>query len=147
SHEHERDRALKRGGGRAVLSIDARDAEGRYLREPVDYTTPERLFDRAWALNLLDAVLDRLARDYADSGRAAPFEALQGVLGGGSRVIPYAALAAQLGTTEGAVQQAVQGLRKRYRALLREAIAATLDEPDEAAIDDEIRGLFAALAR
>jgi hypothetical protein len=147
SHEHEHGRALKRGGGRALLSIDARDAEGRYLREPADNTTPEHLFDRTWALKLLDAVLDRLAGEYADTGRAAQFEALQGVLGGGSHAIPYAALAPQLGTTEGAIQQAVQRLRKRYRAILREEIAATLDEPDEAAIDDEIRGLFAALAR
>jgi RNA polymerase sigma-70 factor (ECF subfamily) len=147
AHEHERAQARKRGGGRAVVSIDARDAEGRYLREPADDTTPERLFDRTWALNLLDAVLDRLARECADSGRAAPFEALQGVLGGGRSEIPYSALAARLGTTEGAVQQMVRRLRQRYRALLREAIAATLDEPDEAAIDDEIRGLFAALAR
>jgi RNA polymerase sigma-70 factor (ECF subfamily) len=147
SHEHERARARKRGSGRGVVSIDARDAEGRYLREPADETTPERLFDRVWALNLLDAVLDRLAREYADTGRATQFEALQGVVGGYSHSIPYAALAVQLGTTEGAVQQAVQRLRKRYRALLREAIAATLDEPDEAAIDEEIRALFAALAR
>lgn len=147
SHEHERAQARKRGSGRAVVSIDARDAEGRYLREPADETTPERLFDRVWALNLLAAVLDRLAREYADTGRAAQFQALQGVLGGGSHAVPYAAFAAQLSTTEGAVQQAVRRLRKRYRALLREAIAATLDEPDEAAIDDEIRGLFAALAR
>jgi RNA polymerase sigma-70 factor (ECF subfamily) len=147
SHEHERARARKRGGGRAVVPIDACDAEGRYLREPADETTPEQLFDRAWALNLLDAVLNRLAREHADAGRAAQFEALQGVLGGGSHAIPYAALAAKLGTTEGAIQQAVRRLRKRYRALLREAIAATLDEPEEAAIDDEIRSLFSALAR
>jgi RNA polymerase sigma-70 factor (ECF subfamily) len=147
AREHERGRALKRGGGRAALSIDARDAEGRYLREPVDNATPERLFARAWALSLLAAVLDRLAREYADTGRGDQFEALQGALGGGSHSISYAALAVRLGTTEGAVQQAVQRLRKRYRALLREAIAATLDEPDEATIDDEIRGLFAALAR
>lgn len=147
SHEHERGRAFKRGGGRDVVSIDARDAEGRYLREPVDETTPESLFDRAWALSLLDSVLDRLAREYADTGRAAQFEALQGVLGGAPQGDRYAALAARLGMSERAVQQAVRRLRKRYRALLREAIAATLDDPDEAAIDDEIRGLFAALGR
>jgi RNA polymerase sigma-70 factor (ECF subfamily) len=147
THEHERRHALKRGGGRAALSIDARDAEGRYLREPDDDTTPESLFNRTWALNLLDAVLDRLAREYADSGRGQQFEALQDVLAGASRSIPYIELAARLGTTEAAVQQAVQRLRKRYRDLLRDVIAATLDEPDEAAIDDEIRDLFTALAR
>ena len=146
SHHHERRRALKRGGGRTALPIDARDAEGRYLREPADATTPERLFDRTWALNLLDEVLKQLAREYADTGRAAQFEILQGAIGKQARQVSYADLAAQLGTSEGAVQQAVQRLRKRYKAILRERIAATLDDPDEAAIDDEIRDLFTALA-
>ena len=145
SHHLERGRARKRGGDRPALSIDARDAEGRYLREPVDATTPERLFDRAWALNLLDEVLGQLAIEYADTGRAAQFEALQGALGKHSRQVSYADLAARLGTTEGAVQQAVQRLRRRYRAILRERIAATLDDPDKAAIDDEIRDLFTSL--
>ena len=90
-------------------------------------------------------MLERLAREYADTGRAAQFEVLQGAIGRQARQVPYAELAARLGTTEGAVQQAVHRLRKRYRAILREQIAATLDDPDEAAIDDEIRDLFAAL--
>jgi len=146
AHRAERGRARKRGGGVAPLSIDARDAEGRYLREPADPgLNPDRLFDRAWALRLLDGVLERLAREYADSGRAAQFEALQVVLSEGPRSVPYAALAARLGTTEGAVQAAVQRLRRRYRDVLREEVAATLEEPDEAAVDDELRDLFAAL--
>jgi RNA polymerase sigma factor (sigma-70 family) len=145
SHHHEQGRALKRGGGRAELPIDARDAEGRYLREPADAVTPEHLFDRTWALNLLEDVLKRLAGEYAQAGRADPFEVLQDALGMAARYAPYAALAARLGTTEAAVQQAVQRLRKRYKALLREQIAATLDNPDEKAIDDEIRDLFKAL--
>ena len=88
AHRAERGRARKRGGGVAPLSIDARDAEGRYLREPADPgLTPDRLFDRAWALRLLDGVLERLAREYADSGRAAQFEALQVVLSEGSRSV------------------------------------------------------------
>ena len=80
--------------------------------------------------------------------RAAPpsSRVLQGAIGKQSPLVSYADLAVQLGTTEGAVQQAVQRLRKRYKAILRERIAATLDEPDEAAINDEIRDLFAALA-
>jgi RNA polymerase sigma-70 factor (ECF subfamily) len=146
SHQYERRRAVKRGGGRTALPIDARDAEGRYLREPADTTTSERLFDETWAFNLLDEVRKQLAREYADSGRAAQFEILQGALGRPARQLSYADLAARMGTSEGAVQQAVQGLRKRYKAILRERIAATLDDPDEAAIDDEIRDLFTALA-
>ncbi len=146
SHEAERGRARKRGGGIVSLSIDARDAEGRYLREPADPgLTPDRLFDRAWAVGLLDSVLERLAGEYADSGRAAQFEALQVVLSEGARSVSYATIAARLGTTEGAVQAAVQRLRRRYREVLREQVAATLDDPDEAAVDDELRDLFAAL--
>jgi RNA polymerase sigma-70 factor (ECF subfamily) len=145
SHQIERARALKRGGDRPALSIDARDAEGRYLREPVDSATPECLFDRTWALNLLDEVLRQLATEYADTGRAAQFEALQSALGERPRRDSYADLAARMGTSEGAIQQAVQRLRRRYRAILRERIAATLDDPDEAAIDGEIRDLFTSL--
>jgi RNA polymerase sigma-70 factor (ECF subfamily) len=145
SHYHERRQALKRGGGRTVLAIDARDAEGRYLREPADAATPERLFDQAWALNLLDEVLKQLARAYADTGRAAQFEILQGAISKPGQV-SYADLGARMGTSAGAVQQAVQRLRKRYKAILRERIAATLDTPDKAAIDREIRDLFNDLA-
>lgn len=147
TRRREQDQARKRGGGIALLSLDARDAEGRYLREPSDDLTPGRLFDRSWALTLLDGVLDRLGREYVDAGRGPLFERLQGVLGGGRHAVHYATIAAQLGTTEAAIQQAVQRLRKRYRALLCEQIAATLDEPTEADIDDEIRGLLAALGR
>lgn len=146
SHHHERLRSLKRGGGQTALPIDGRDAEGRYIREPVDATTPERLFDQSWALNLLDEVLKQLAREYADTGRAAQFEILQGAIGKQARQVSYEDLAVQMGTSAGAVQQAVQRLRKRYKVILRERIAATLDDPDEAAIDDEIRDLFNALA-
>jgi hypothetical protein len=145
-HHHEQRRALKRGGDHTALPIDAREAEGRYLREPADATTPERLFDQTWAFNLLDEVLKQLAREYADTGRASQFEILHGAIGQPARQVSYADLAARMGTSEGAVQQAVQRLRKRYKAILRERIAATLDDPDEAAIDDEIRDLFTALA-
>jgi RNA polymerase sigma-70 factor (ECF subfamily) len=127
------------------LPIDARHAEGRYLREPVDGATPERLFDRTWALNLIEEVLRQLAREYADTGRAAQFEVHQYTIGRQAPQVSYADLSDRMGTSAGAVQQAVQRLRKRYKAILREQIAATLDEPDEAAIGDEIRDLFTAL--
>ncbi len=145
SHQNERDRALKRGGGAIHLTIDGSDPEGRYLHEPADNMTPERHFDQIWALRLLDDVLKQLAREYDETGRADQFAALRGALGQSPRADSYAALADRLGTTEGAVQQAVKRLRKRYKAFLRERVAATLDRPDEAAIDEEIRDLFAAL--
>jgi len=146
SHRREADLALKRGGGNAPLPIDARDAEGRYIREPADDLTPDRLFDRTWALSLLYSVLDRLAAEQATAGRARQFECLQVVLSQGSRTVPYAAMAQQLGMSEAAVQQAASKLRKRYREILREQIAATLDDPTEAAIDEEVSDLFEALA-
>jgi RNA polymerase sigma-70 factor (ECF subfamily) len=143
--QRDRERAQKRGGDRAMIHFEALDAEDRYRREMADELTPERQFDRAWALTLLDRVLDQLATEYADSGRGALFERLQGVLTRGSLRSPYAALGAQLGMTEGAVQVAVHRLRRRYRAILREQIAATLDDPTDADVEDEIRALFAAL--
>jgi RNA polymerase sigma-70 factor (ECF subfamily) len=144
-----RDRAarLKRGGGLTPISIDVRDAEGRYRVEPADGLTPERLFDRAWAVSLLERALARLAAEYAQSGRAVLFEHLEPALNPGPHAEPYAAIAQRLGMTEAAVQQAASRLRKRYRARLREEAAATLHEPDEAAVEDEIRDLIASLAR
>ena len=78
------DRAAKRGGRVAIVSIDAADAETRYRLEPVDNVTPEHLFDRAWALTLLDSVFRGLRRDYESAGKASLFDRLRGVLSGDS---------------------------------------------------------------
>ncbi len=143
AHRREHDRALKRGGGKPPLSIDARDAEGRYIREPSHSRTPEHLFERDWALAMLEGVLARLRREYQESGRGETFNALKVALTEDPRSIPQAELAARLGMTPGAVQVAVHRLRKRYRVMVREAIAATV--ADEAEVEGEIRELFAAL--
>lgn len=143
SDQRDRKNALKRGGGRPPLPIDALDAEGRYAREPAHEMTPDRIFDRSWALTLLSRVLDQLQREYHDAGRAATFEVLRVVLTGGSESISHATIADRLGTTEGAVRVAVHRLRRRYGVLLRQEIAGTLDDPAE--IDDEIRALFSAI--
>ena len=143
ANRRDREQARKRGGGRAVLPIDAADAEGRYALELADGLTPERIFDRSWALTLLGRVLDQLGREYDEAGKAATFEALRGVLAGDPDAPSYAAVAARLGTTEGAARVAAHRLRRRYGELLRQEIAATLAEPAE--VDDEIRDLFAAL--
>ena len=139
----DRSNADKRGGGLPVLSIDASDAEGRYAREPAHELTPDRIFDRSWALTLLGLVLEKLRREYEEAGGASTFEELQGVLTGGRTDDPYATIAARLGTSEGAVRVAVHRLRRRYGILLRAEIAATVHDPGE--VDDEIRSLFAAL--
>jgi RNA polymerase sigma-70 factor (ECF subfamily) len=142
----DRDRAVKRGAGRPVLSIDAGDVEGRFLGEPWHELTPERIFDHAWALTLLSRAFDRLAAEYAASGRAALFDRLQGALTAGSEAVPYAEVAARLGMTEEAVHQAASRLRKRYRQAVRDEIAATLDDPQEADITAELRDLYSALS-
>ena len=137
------DRAAKRGRGVAPLSIDARDAERQYQLEPTHEGSPERLFEREWALALLEGVVATVRREYETSGRGATFEALKGVLEAGSGPISQAEMAALLGTSEAAVQVAVHRLRKRYREALRAAIAATV--ADESEVADELKALFAAL--
>jgi RNA polymerase sigma-70 factor (ECF subfamily) len=141
-NEHDRETAKKRGGGRTRVPLDFADADGRYSREPADADTPERLFDRQWALGLLDRALAELRGEYAESGRGKLFDALKDCLTGGADVA-YAELATRLGMTEGAVKVAVHRLRQRYRDRLRGLIADTVATDDE--VDAEIRDLFAAL--
>jgi RNA polymerase sigma factor (sigma-70 family) len=143
ANQRDREHAGKRGGGRPVLPIDSLEAEGRYAREPAHDLTPERIFDRSWALTLLDRVLDQLRREYEDAGRESVFKELRSVLTDGPHTVAYATIAQRLGTTDGAVRVAVHRLRRRYGLLLRQEIAATVDDPAE--VDDEIRALFAAL--
>lgn len=142
--DRDRANAQKRGGGRPALPIDMLDGENRYAREPAHELTPERIFDRTWAVTLLARVYDELRREYDDAGRAATFEELRKILTGGDEPSSYGAIASRLGTTQGAVRVAIHRLRRRYGVLLRQEIAATVDSPGQ--IDDEIRALFAALA-
>jgi RNA polymerase sigma-70 factor (ECF subfamily) len=143
ANRRDHEQAKKRGGGRAVLPIDPVDAEGRYALELADGLTPERIFERSWALTLLGRVLDQLGSEYDEAGKEATFEALRGLLDGTSDATSYAAVAARMGMTEGAARVAAHRLRHRYGELLRREIASTLAEPAE--VDDEIRELFAAL--
>jgi DNA-directed RNA polymerase specialized sigma24 family protein len=126
-----------------MVSIDAGDAERRYRFEPTHALTADRLFDRAWAMTLLDRVLGLLEQEYNARGRAETFARLKVVLSQGKGAVPAAELAADLGTTEGAIYTAVHRIRKRYRAVLEQEIAATLDDPSD--LDEEIRCLFEAI--
>jgi len=145
--EHDRARAQKRGGGRTIVSMDAlRDAEGRYIQEPARGLTPEQIFERRWALILLDQVLSCLRTDYERSGKQAVFERLKGYLMADVSQIAtdsYANAAEELKMSPGAVKVAVYRLKQRYAILLRDEIAATVETEEE--IDDEIRCLFEAL--
>ena len=121
------------------------DAEGRYTYEPVHELTPERLFERRWALTLLEHVLDRLGDEMKDAGKGTLFDRLGPALLGGVEATPYAIVAQELSMTEGAVKAASHRIRVRYRELIREEVARTVDHPEE--VDDEIHALFAALGR
>ena len=142
ANEREKARALKRGGGRAPLSIDHGQADSRYGLEATDELTPERLFERAWALALVDRVLDALGEEYAARGKGALFDALRSTLTGGAGE-SRAELAERLDTTENALKVAIHRLRARFGERLRGEIADTV--ADEADIEDELRHLFDVL--
>jgi RNA polymerase sigma factor (sigma-70 family) len=142
-HEAERARAQKRGGGRRILSIDFDDGESRYRLKPTDRTTPEQLFDRQWAIVLLDTVLAALRSEQIAAGKVRQFEVLKQYLTPSEGETAYAVAAEQLGMNEGAVKTAVHRLRKRYRELLKSTIAETLSDPAD--LEEELRELFRSL--
>jgi RNA polymerase sigma-70 factor (ECF subfamily) len=142
-NEYDRAKARKRGGGKRVLSLDLDDAETRYRREPAERMTAERLFERRWALTLLDHVLARLEAEWTKAGKSELFHALKAHLTGEKDKQVYHSLATTCATTEGAIKVTVHRLRRRYRELLREEIGRTLQDP--AGVDEEIQELFAVL--
>ncbi len=142
-NEAERARAVKRGGGRAPVSIEAGDADTRYSLEPADELTPEKQFERAWARSVLDRTLDRLRAEYEGRGKSELFERLKDYLIAGDEGMPYKAVADELGLSEGAIKVAVHRLRVRYRKALRAEILDTVSDPSE--VEDEMRQLFEAL--
>ena len=139
--EGDRERARKRGGG-VVLPLELSTGEKRYEREPGHDETPERIFERRWALSVLDRVVERLRIEFAHHGRPEHFDRLKVFLLGQSDA-PYAALAREMNTSEGAIKVAVHRLRKRYRELFRQEIADTVADPAD--VESEIRFLAAAL--
>jgi RNA polymerase sigma factor (sigma-70 family) len=141
--EWDRASAQKRAVERTV-SLDAEMAEHRYQSETADQLNPERLFERQWALTLLETVLQRLCHEYESSGRGAAFAELRFAITGDKNAVPYAALATRLGTTEENVRVSVHRLRQRYRQLLREEVAHTVENPSEVA--DELAALRRVLS-
>ena len=143
ANDWRRAQAAKRGGGQPLISLDDPAAETRYALEPLSDLTPEKIYERRWALTLLDRALGRLAAEYEAAGRSPQFERLRGFLATESGETRYAAVAAELGMTADAVGVAVHRLRYRYRELVREEIAHTVASPAE--VEDEIRWLFTAV--
>jgi RNA polymerase sigma factor (sigma-70 family) len=143
-NDWEKGRAIRRGEGQPLLSLDQRETETRFLAEPAELSTPEKAFEKRWALTLLEQVLDRLREEFTASGHAERFDRLKILLWGEKDAPPYAGVAAELGLTEGALKVAVHRLRQRYRELLREEVAHTVARPED--VDDELRYLIAVIS-
>jgi RNA polymerase sigma-70 factor (ECF subfamily) len=144
ANQWDKARAQKRGGGVPLLPLEFSAAEARYVHESADHATPEQHFERRWATTLLETVLQRLQAEYDDEDKRRLFSALHPCLVGDRIAQPYDVLAQSLGLTESAVKSAVHRLRQRYRQLLREEIAQTVDAPGE--VEAELRHLIGVLA-
>jgi RNA polymerase sigma factor (sigma-70 family) len=154
--EWEKARAARRGGRCAsgplataqppdCSPLDLERAEGRYRLEPVANADPQSLYERRWALDLLDRVFDRLRSEAVASGKQIVFDQLQGSLIGERSTETYAELGARLGMSETAVKVTVHRLRQRYRELLLDEISHTVENPDE--VQQELRYLFEVVSR
>ena len=137
--------ARKRGGDRVALSLDLAAGESRYSLEPAHELSAEKIYERRWALTLIEEALAKLRDELDAGGKLAMFEHLKPYLGGDDTNVPYRQIAADLGKSEGAVKVAVHRLRRRCRELLLAEIAQTVNGPED--VDDELRDLFAAVAR
>ena len=145
TNEWKRAHRLKRGGGQ-VFSLDELDPEERYRLEPRDDATPEKIFERRWAAELLARVVERLRAECDGEGvdRARRFEVLKIFLLEDKGALSVAGAAAQLGLSVVATKGVVHRLRQRYRDIFREEIAHTVSRPED--VEDEIHYLFNALA-
>jgi RNA polymerase sigma-70 factor (ECF subfamily) len=144
SKQREKALAWKRGGRADVVSLDGDEVEGRYRFEPVDNLTPEQVFERRWALTVLERALARLRREQEDADRGREFGHLEGFLTGQGADASYREVAEQLGTTESAVKSSIHRLRQRFGQLLRAEIAETVSSPAE--VDDEVKHLLGVIA-
>lgn len=143
STEAERNAAVKRGGGSRTLSIDFPAGEQRYLDEPEDPWTAEKLYERRWALTLLETVLGRLRESYRAKGKGELFEHASIFLSGESHEQCYADVAAKLQMTPGNLRVAVHRMRGYYRELLVAEVAQTLEDPSDS--QDELHRLRSAI--
>jgi len=136
--------AQKRGGGKKIISLDLDTAEKRYAKEPTHRLSPEKLFERSWALAVLKQAMNGLKSESKTGDKQQIFSHLKIYLTMEEHVVPYRETAAKLNMTEGAVKVSVLRLRRRYRELVRDEIARTV--ASEAQVDEEIKDLFAALS-
>lgn len=141
-NEWKKSQRLKRGGGEKLLSLDWKTADTQFQIAATNEPSPDKAFDREWAVALLAKVIERLQMECGVEGRAKQFAELKIFLTAGKGALSHADAAKNLGMDETAVRVAVHRLRKRYRILLREEISQTL--ADAADVDEEMRALFGA---
>jgi RNA polymerase sigma-70 factor (ECF subfamily) len=144
SNERDKARAQKRGGGEIPVPIDIRNAETHYGFEPIEKMTAEKVFERRWAMTLLEQTAARLREEYERDGKSQLFEQLKITLTEPRGAIAYAELGRRLHLSEGAIKVAVHRLRLRYRAVLRAEVANTVTDPAE--VEDEVRQIFRVLS-
>jgi RNA polymerase sigma factor (sigma-70 family) len=141
--EWDKAKSQKRGGGIPDLPLVMEDAEKRFSLEPADPETPERQFERRWAMTLLDKALHQLRDEYGSEGRSELFSRLNPCLVGERTSEHYAAMATQLGVSESTVKSYVHRMRQRFRQMIRHEIAQTVADPTD--IEDELRHMFVVL--
>jgi DNA-directed RNA polymerase specialized sigma24 family protein len=144
ANEWDKEHALKRGGDQVAVPIDLVDAEASYASDAPEQETPERLFERRWALALLEQVMFKLRAEYSSKGKAEQFDRLSVFLNGNPDEANYAKLAAEMSVSAGSLRVAVHRIRRQYGDLVRAEIAETVSTPEE--IGEEVRFLLAALS-
>lgn len=144
ANERDKQQAQKRGGDAKFIELDHHHAEDRYLAELTDNADPAKVFERRWAMTLLERVLSRLETEFMEPGRRERFQELQVFLLGEPRSVSYVEVGKRLGIREGAVKVAVLRLRQRFGELLRAEIATTVATPEE--VEEELRHLFATFS-
>ena len=145
ANEWDRAQTSKRGGGKVIISLDEGEPEARYQFEPVENVTPETLYERGWALTVLEQVLARLRQEFVATEKAGLFDQLKVFLLMEQPDYSYAEIASDTGLKEGTVKVAVHRLRRRYGELLRAEIGHTVSQPSE--VEDEVRHLISSLSR
>ncbi len=142
--EFDRATACKRGGGQALIPLDGDMAEGRYLKEPAENLSPEKLFERRWAQSILENAIQRLREEYRAENQSEAYEVLKAFEPGEQLTLSYAEAAGRLGISESALKSKIHRLRLRHRELVREEIAQTVCTSTE--IDEELRHLISVLS-
>lgn len=145
ANEWDRTKTVKRGGRFQFVALDNAIADAELQRSARRALDPEELFERRWAMSLLDHVDRELEAEQVAGGKAPLFSALQVYLTGDKERPSYAVTASQLGMSVEAVRKAVERLRQRYAQLLRQAVAETVRSPEE--IEAELRHLRTVLSR